>query len=158
IYRTLLERIRAQPGVISAAPVAFTPVGGSSWDEMVRPDGSNDASKQVYFNRAGAGYFKTMGTSLVPGRDFDARDTGTSPKVAIVNEMFQKMIFGGADPVGRLFRVEGSAGKADPVYQVVGVVRNTKYYELREEFRSIAYLAASQDDDPGTGVTIVIRT
>jgi putative ABC transport system permease protein len=54
--------------------------------------------------------------------------------------------------------VEGPAGKPDPVYNVVGVVRNTKYYELREDFKPIAFLPMAQDDDPGTGTTFVLRT
>ena len=63
----------------------------------------------------------------------------TSGKVAIVNETFVKKVFGGAQAVGRSFRLDASAGKPDPVYQIVGVVRNTKYYELREDFVPIGF-------------------
>jgi ABC-type antimicrobial peptide transport system permease subunit len=49
-------------------------------------------------------------------------------------------------------------GRPDPLYQVVGVVRNTKYYELREDFRPVAFLPIAQDDDPGAGATFVLRT
>ncbi|HMC60834.1 MAG TPA: ABC transporter permease, partial [Candidatus Solibacter sp.] len=98
-----------------------------------------------------------MGTALVAGRDFDDRDTTGSPKVTIVNEVFAKSFFGAANPLGRTFRVEGPAGKPDPMYQIVGVVRNTKYYELREDFLPISFPAA-QNDDPDAGVTYVLRT
>jgi ABC-type antimicrobial peptide transport system permease subunit len=99
-----------------------------------------------------------MGTALLAGRDFDNRDTVGSPKVAIVNEVFAKTIFGGANPVGHTFRVEGQAGKADPIYQVVGVVRNTKYYGLREDFLAISFLPSGQDENPGADARFVLRT
>ncbi len=53
--------------------------------------------------------------------------------------------------------MEGPAGKPDPLYQVVGVVRNTKYYEIREDFLPVAFLPKGQDDQPGTGGTFVLR-
>jgi putative ABC transport system permease protein len=158
IYREMLERLRARTGAASAAQVGWTPVSGAGWDENVWADGSSAAHQDCMFNRAGPGYFKTMETSILAGRDFDERDTLGAPKVGIVNEAFVKLIFGGENPVGRSFRVQGPAGKPDPLYQVVGVVRNTKYYELREDFKPIGFYPMTQDDDPGAGATFVLRT
>lgn len=158
VYNELLERLRAQPGVLSAAEVGMTPISGSGWNESVRPDGFTGDAKNSYFNRYGVGYLKTMGTALLAGRDFDARDTLGTPKVAVVNEAFAKSFFEGANPVGHTFRVEGEAGKPDRVYQIVGLARNTKYYELREEFIPIAFLPALQDESPDNGATWVVRT
>jgi predicted permease len=158
VYRSLLDRLGAQPGVISAAQVLLTPVSGGGWNEMVRPESSTAAGKESYFNRVGPGYFRTMGTALVAGRDFDDRDTAGSPKVTIVNEAFAKKFFGDTNPLGRTIRVEGQAGKPDPMYQIVGVVRNTKYYELREDFLPVSFLPAAQDDSPGAEVTYMLRT
>ncbi len=157
VYRDVLDRLRATPGVISAAQVNLTPVSGSGWNENVWADGTNGKHTDCFFNRVGPQYFQTMGIGLVAGRDFNDRDTLGAAKIAIVNEAFARVIFGGGNPVGRAFRVEGPAGKPDPVYQVVGMVRNTKYYEIREEFMPLAYLAEAQDDDPGPGVTFVVR-
>jgi ABC-type lipoprotein release transport system permease subunit len=94
---------------------------------------------------------------LVAGREFDERDTVKAPKVAIVNEAFAKSIFNGQNPVGKAFRSEAGAGKPDDVYQIVGLVRNTKYYELREDFRPIAFVAVLQDTDPNAGANFVVR-
>jgi predicted permease len=166
VYRNLLDRLAAQPGVISAAKVQMTPVSGSGWNERVQADGSTEAATRVnqesFFNRVGPGYFRTMGIALVAGREFDDRDTLGSPKVAIVNETFVKRFFGGGNPgvnpLGRVFRVQGQAGKPDPMYQIAGVVRNTKYYELREDFLPIAFLPSSQEESPEAGATFVLRT
>ncbi|HTB15322.1 MAG TPA: ABC transporter permease [Bryobacteraceae bacterium] len=159
VYREVRERLQARTGAPSVAQVGWTPVSGAGWDETVWADGSSNPQRtDVMFNRAGPEYFKTMETSFLAGRDFDQRDNLTSPKVAIVNEAFAKTIFGGENPVGRLFRVRGDAGKPDPVYQVVGLVRNTKYYELREDFRPISFLPIAQSDDPWSDAVYVLRT
>jgi predicted permease len=136
----------------------MTPVSGSGWDQNAWAEGAAGPHIDSMFNRAGPGYFRTMGTSFLAGRDFDEHDNLAAPKVAIVNEEFARKIFHGENPVGRLFRREESADKPDTLFRVVGLVRNTKYYELREDFRPIAYVSEAQDDDPGPDGTFVLRT
>ena len=158
VRRQTLEKLRVRTGALSAGQVDMTPVSGSGWDQSTWAEGSAGPRVDTMFNRAGPGYFRTMGTSFIAGRDFDEHDSLTAPKVAIVNEEFARRIFHGQNPVGRTFRREESAGKPDTSLLVVGLVRNTKYYELREDFRPIAVVAAGQDDDPGDGETFVLRT
>jgi hypothetical protein len=98
-----------------------------------------------------------MGTRVMAGREFNDRDTLSSPKVAIVNEMFARKFFAGANPVGRTFHLEAEAGKPEPLFQIVGLVRNTKYYELREDFKPLAFFPVAQDEDPGPGARFVLR-
>jgi predicted permease len=159
LHRELLERLSAQPGVVSVAQVGFTPISGSGWNNNVGPDNTaaEASGKESFFNRAGPGYFRTMGTPLLAGREFDERDTLSSPPVAIVNEEFARKFFGGANPVGRTFRMEAQAGKPEPLYQIVGLVRNMKYYRLREDFIPTAFFAPAQDEDPGSSALFVVR-
>jgi putative ABC transport system permease protein len=159
VYRDLLERLSTRRGILSAAQVWFTPISGSGWNNDVGPDGTaaSGSGKESFFNRVGPNYFHTMGTPVIAGRDFNDRDTLSSPKVAIVNEMFARKFFAGANPVGRTFRLEAGAGKPEPLYQIVGLVKNTKYYEVREDFLPIGFFPIAQDDDPGAGVTFVLR-
>jgi predicted permease len=126
---------------------------------MVGPDGTTAAAsgKEGWFNRAGPGYFHTMGTRLIAGREFTERDTLSSPKVAIVNEMFARKFFNGANPVGHTFHLEAEAGKPEPLFQIVGLVANTKYYELREDFKPLGFFPIAQDETPGPGVNFVLR-
>jgi len=158
VYRELLERLRVRTGAASVAQVGWTPVSYTGWDENVWADGTNAAHQHCLFVRSGPGYFRTMETALLAGRDFDDRDDRTAPKVAIVNEAFAQKVFGGDNPVGRSFRVFGPAGKPDPVYQIVGLVRNTKYYELREDYQPISFLPMAQDESPDAEATYVLRT
>jgi putative ABC transport system permease protein len=160
VNRELLQKLSSGRGVVSVAQVLLTPVSGSGWDSPVRPDGpgTSESGKDSFFNRIGPGYFHTMGTALVDGREFDDRDSLSSPKVAIVNQTFARKFFSGANPVGRTFHVIAEAGKPDPMYQIVGLVKNTKYYELKEDFVPIAFFPMAQDDDPGASATFVLRT
>jgi predicted permease len=159
IFRELHDKFASRPGVVCVTQVYFTPVSGSGWNDDVGPDGSVAAGskKDTLFNRVSPGYFRTMGTSLLAGRDFDEHDNLTSPKVAIVNEMFAKKFLGGVNPVGHTFNLEAAAGKPETLYQIVGLMRNAKYYELREDFRPIAFVPMAQDDQPDSGGTFVLR-
>jgi predicted permease len=157
VLQDLLQRVAQKPGIAAAAQVAMAPISGSGWNGTVLIQ-ANDAGKESFFNRSGPGYFRTMGTSLQAGRDFTDRDNLSAPKVAIVNEVFASRFFDGANPVGRTFRHEREAGKPDGVYEIVGLVRNTKYYGLREDFRPIAFYPVAQDEDLRSGSTFVVRT
>src|SRR5205814_9347247 len=69
IYREILEALRARTGALSAAQVGWTPVSGSSWDENTWADGSSAARLDCLFNATGPGYFRTMETGFLAGRD-----------------------------------------------------------------------------------------
>jgi hypothetical protein len=99
-----------------------------------------------------------MGTSLIAGRDFLDTDTVSSPRVAIVNQMFARNFFGGANPIGSTFGVIQGGGKPDELYEVVGLVKNTKYSTLREEFTPIAFLSEAQDEHPDLEAQFAIRS
>ncbi len=159
IYRDFSDRLSSLRGVVSEAQVGSTPVSGSSWDNLVGPDGAPAAGsgKSAFLNRAAPGYFQTMGTRLLAGREFNDRDTLSSPKVAIVNEVFSQLMFGGDNPVGRTFHLEAEAGKPEPLFQVVGLIENTKYRTLKEDFNPIAFFPMAQDESPGTYATFVMR-
>lgn len=155
---SLLERIRAIPGVESAAVAHELPLrdwgGASAW-----MDGQNATqAKDTSLSRIGSEYFKTLKIAMLSGRDFDSRDTVDSPKVAIVNEAFAREFLGGRNPVGQRFWIAATPGSPDTPYEIVGLVRNTKYEELREEFGPIAYYASAQDAGAGPGTQVLIRS
>ncbi len=158
VYRELRDRLSAIPGVVSTAQISFTPVSGGTWNNLAAPDEAPAArGKLTYINEAGPDYFTTMGTPLLAGRDFNDRDTSSSPKVALVNQMFARTFFGGANPVGHTFHMAADAGKAGPVFQIVGLVRNTKYSELREDFKPIAFFCMTQEENLAASATFVLR-
>ena len=159
VFNEMRERIAGEPGVSAVSTVFLSPFSGSGWNETVRSDGGTGADgKLSWFNRIGPGYFHTLQTPVLAGRDFDERDGANAPKVAIVNEEFARQLFAGANPVGRSFRAEAEAGKPDEVYQIVGLVKNTKYNGLREESRVIAFLPIAQDPETPEDLTFLVRS
>lgn len=159
VYEQIQERIEAQPGVVSVGMIWLSPFSGSGWNQGVTPEGKDAAAKKdVWMNRVGPGYFRTMETQLIAGRDFGRTDDLSAPRVAIVNETFAKTMFDGSNPVGRTFRVEESADKPDSVYQIVGLVKNTKYHGLREEFRPIAFFPLNQDEKIPGDISFMVRS
>ena len=155
----LVERITAIPGVVSASDANIVPLFGSGWGNDVWMEGSTSAeAKSCLFSRVRPDYFKTMTVPLVAGRDFDDRDTAQSTMVAIVNDAFAKEVNGGANPVGARFRRQATPVAPETVFEVVGLVKNTKYWELREEFRPIAYFPASQDPRPSEFDRVIVKS
>jgi len=153
--RQLVEQIRVIPGVTSAAHTRLTPLSGSGWNQTIYIDGKNKGVSSL--DQITPGYFATLATRLVAGRDFDNHDVAGGVHVAIVNEAFAKKFFDGANPVGKRFAFEGDKGEIPPVFEIVGVVKNTKYYELREDFKAIAFFPDTQDARPNQAANVVVR-
>lgn len=160
LRRDLLDRIRAVPGVASVAYVSITPLRGWVWDSPVGVNGSPAASSKTLsrFNDVTPGYFQTMDMRLLAGRDFDEHDSENAPKIAIVNQRFAQVFFNGANPIGKTFRRGAPAGTPEPEFQVVGLVSNSKYVHVKEDFQPIAFVPASQRGVPGAGMSFVVRT
>ncbi len=104
-----------------------------------------------WFDKVSARYFQTMGMPLIAGRDFNDHDTPASPEVAIVNQEFSNKFLNGANPIGKQFRVLVGPGEPEHVLQIVGLVKNSKYQNLRENFKPLVYVAVTQEKEPGTG-------
>jgi len=160
IERDLLARVRAIPGVDAAAATYIVPLSGMGWNDNIVVDG---VVQQDYpnFNQVSPGYLQTFRVPLLRGRDFDARDTATSENVAIVSKAFVKKYLSGRDPIGQTFTVQTGPGVHAPSYHVVGVVKDMKYSDLREDFKPLALLPTAQNTRPDPfyeGTTIIVRS
>ncbi len=156
--RDLVKRVQAIPGIESAAHAMLVPFGGSSWNDDVINEGSDQDAGVAWLNYLGPDYFKTVGTPLLAGRDFDDRDTATSVKVAIVNQAFARKILKGADPLGKRFRIHEAPGKPRPLYEIVGVTADNKFQDMHEEYLPFMYFPATQQEKPSPDDQILIRS
>ncbi len=156
--RDLVKRVQAIPGVKSAAHAMLIPFGGSTWNDNVLTEGSDKDAGVAWMNYLGPGYFQTIGTPLLAGRDFDDRDTATSVKVAIVNQAFVQKILKGADPLGKRFRIHEPPGKPRPLYEIVGVTKDNKFQDMHEEFLPFMNFPATQQEKPSPDDQILIRS
>jgi predicted permease len=157
LHERLLDAVRAVPGVQSAASVRMIPLTGESWTGQVVVDGVQH-HKQTYFNRVSPAFFQTMGTPLVAGRDFTPDDSARSRPVAIVTKAFARELLGARNPIGATFQMPALPGTRQPTVEIVGLVNDTKYADVREPFEPIAFFPASQDPRPLEYINLVVRT
>lgn len=157
--RQILERIRELPGVDSAAHAAVVPVSGNGInDDIWMTGGDKSKRKTSWFNYVSSDYFKTMGTPLLAGRDFNETDSPTAAKVAIVNEEFARQLTGGGNPVGKSFRRESTSVEPELDFQIVGLVTTTKYEGLRDDPSPIVYLPVAQLPQQDSDTQVVVRS
>jgi predicted permease len=141
-YGELLDRIRAIPGVRSAALASVPLLHGWEWDNTVSVEGhqaKDGENMSAYMNSVSPGYFKTMGLAILEGRDFDQRDVKENSKVAIVNQRFARHYFGSRSAIGRhIGGANGPQSKLDT--EIVGVVADSLYEGPREGVRRQAFI------------------
>jgi putative ABC transport system permease protein len=138
LVHSALERLRALPGVQSAAITRRVPLNDNCViGTRLRAD-SSSASIPVQYecNNVGPDYFRTMGIPLQRGREFTAADRKGSQPVAIVNETFARKLFGNADPVGHTITTDFTDEKSK---LIVGLVRDSKYFTFGEKQRLAVY-------------------
>ena len=146
LYQELQQRLGAIPGVSSASFADITPLSGSSSNQIVHVEGYVPKSRKdmvVWTNSISPGFFVTMETPLIAGRDFNEHDTLHAPLVAVIDESMASKFFGSPlSAVGKTFR-NGWNEISGPI-QIIGVVKDTKYTSLRAEGEAIAYYPLSQ--------------
>jgi predicted permease len=143
LYRKILDRVRAVPGVESAS-LSFMPLlSGARRVESVRVEGYEFGKEEpngVRQIRVTPGYFETVGMTLAEGRGFDERDRAGSPQVAVVNQKFAQRFFAGRTAVGGHVSFDGQ----NPSIEIVGVAGDAKYNDMREEEPEMVFLPVYQ--------------
>jgi predicted permease len=110
------------------------------------------------FTWVSPGYFDTMGIPVVRGRGFSENDTPASTRVAIVNQTFVRRFLGGADPIGQTFRGMQEGDYPTTLYEIVGVIPDTQYNDLRGRTPPMTFEPASQLGDPGPWTGLMIHS
>ena len=151
----LIDRVKALPGVESAAFARMTPLSyGSFSSTPTAVDGYQsppDEQPIVQYNEVGPDYFVTMGIPLVSGREFNRADDEKSVLVAIVNETMAAKYWGGRNPIGERVQVKGRW------MQVVGIAKDSKYQSVRETRKPFFYVPLRQNFVRGPGLNIRTR-
>ena len=145
----LLARLQTIPGVRSAALGRTLPVQRSGMRTSIESDGYTPAAgeiPQADLNIVTPGFFETLGTRLVAGRDFDARDTAASTQVAIISESMARRYWPGVkNPVGRRIMNLGPPGVGG---EIIGVVKDVRFRSLRRAPDPTVYVPVSQSYTP----------
>ncbi len=148
----LIDRLRALPGVESAAFARVTPLGYGTYSSTpIAVDGYQSTPEEqptVDYNQVGPAYFATLGIPLFSGREFTRDDDENAPLVAIVNRTMVARYWGGQDPIGRRLQVKGGWAR------VVGVAADSKYESMREGPKPFFYVPLRQDFTRGPALNI----
>ena len=152
-YQSVLDELRVLPGVTTAsastvAPVSTTYYFASSIEKVGTTEFPANQLRFA-FNSIAPGYFATLRIPLLAGRDFDFRDTVSSPKVGIISERLAARFTG--NPIGQLVVT------SDGSFEVVGVAKDSRYARVKDAPRDVVYLPMFQSSRIGVGPTFEIR-
>lgn len=151
-FTQLLDRIRSEPGVISAATAYNVPLGPGGWQNAYHVEGVPPEEGAQYsfaeVNSVSTDYFRTMGIPLLAGREFTRQDDADAPPVLIVGEAMANRYWPGEDPVGK--RVKwGSFESENDWMEVVGVAGEVKVNGVLQDALPQIYVPHWQDNDSG---------
>jgi predicted permease len=158
IWSRFIERVREVPGVSSAAVATMNPLSG--WQRGVAiaihgPAQGPAKDRGISINQVTDGYFETTGIRLLAGRVFTHRDRSGSLRVVILNETAARAFFGADSPLGRKVNFPGQ--RVADEFEIVGVVADARYRDLRTPDARMAYVPLEQAIDPITGVVLAVR-
>jgi predicted permease len=149
LFERLEDELAAIPGVTSVSGGMVPLVGGSNWNSSVAVEGFDagpDTDTTSAMNQVGPAYFRTVGIRLLAGREFTRADAAGAPKVAIVNEQFTKKFNLGRTAVGKRM---SAGGPRTLDVEIVGVVQDAKYSEVRDPAPPQFFLPYRQDERLG---------
>ncbi len=153
----ILDRIRALPQVEGAGSSTKIPLTGGSWTLAISVEGrtvKDDWSRVAWVS---PGFFQALDVPVLAGRNFTRADTVTSPRVMLVNETFVKRYLKDRPAVGIRVRTAKEPGYPETDYQIVGVVRDVKYSDLREDIPPTSFVPDEQAPEPRPWMAIVVR-
>jgi putative ABC transport system permease protein len=153
-WENTLERISVAEGVQGASLARIVPMG-QGLERMKVFEPASGTFLDIESNNVGPRYFTTMGIPVLRGREFDQRDRKGTRDTVIVNERFAAMMWPGEDPIGKEIRAKGLPGGGSA--EVIGVVRDVKYRDLRGEFGPIFYRALLQSSS-SDAMTLHVRS
>src|SRR5580700_5891457 len=153
-FKQLTERVRSLPSVRDAAVASSIPMGNNNSLDNIFPEGqpNDDKSKTqaAFDDSVQPGYFRTAGTPVIQGREFNEDDNAAAPHVAVINETCANEIWPGQNPIGKVFRTK----KDGPPIQVVGLTRTGKYLFLYEKPQLYAYFPMAQSYSAGVNLFV----
>ena len=159
-YQEVLTRVTAMPGVRSASFCAPAPLSGAGAAGFVNVEGYQERpsdKRWIEISHAAPDYFRTMGIPVLRGRAFTSRDQSDG-RTVIINETFNRRYFAGRDPIAKRITLYHVTLDPEPKsYEVIGVVADAHYSEIREQANGGVYLPAFHDGFMNAN-NLVIRT
>ena len=151
-YQELLDRVRALPGVQTAATSYVLPMAPGGWQTAFHVEGEPPEQGAVYtfaeVSSVSADYFRAMGIPMLQGREFTRSDGPQAPQVVVVDELLAQRHWPNEDPVGKRLKF-GTFDSGNPWMEVVGVVGHVKVNGVVQDALPQFYIPHWQDDERG---------
>ena len=147
-FERLAVDLQTMPGVSSVGLSTMPILNGYAWQNAVEAKGFQGQPKQdqPVLNMIGPDYFAALGIPLLAGRAFTTRDVGPAAEYAVVNQAFVREYLPGGNPLGKRFRLVNSEDPSQmPDIEVIGLIPDMKYRDLRETPPAQAYFPYYQD-------------
>ncbi len=157
LFDRVEERLRGIPGVTGVTVSRVPLLAGSNWGTDVNVEGfptGPDVDNNSRTNQVGEGYFSTLGVELLSGREFTTADNLGAAQVAVVNQAFAKKFNLGQEAVGKFM---STSGPDSLNIQIVGLVRDAKYSEVKGEIPPLFFTPWRQDGSVGE-INFYVRT
>lgn len=150
-YRRLDEELSTEPGIQSVSSALVPLLSSSRFVRSLTMEGEEagtDRDSFTDYNTVSEDFFSTFSLPIIAGRGFAASDVEGSAQVAIVNESFVRK-YGLADPIGHRFGINEDEGIPEPRIEIIGIVPDAKYSEVKDDAPAQYYLPLGADSWPG---------
>ena len=158
-FKELTERVRTVPGVEAASATGTLPLGGNNWGRSLTVENfpvlSVGQAPVIQHTVVTPGYFRTMGITLLAGRDFTDADITGAPPVTIIDERLAREYWPNESAIGKRVRF-GPPEDNEPWHTIVGVVSTVRHQRVQEDTRKSVYLPHQQVAT--NGLSLVART
>lgn len=161
LFQQAEAELAALPGVTGVTAALVPVLAGSNWGTDVAVEGFQrgpDIDSGARYNEVGPAYFTTLGMQILAGRELDESDAEGAPKVAVINEAFAKKF--NLDPrqaVGKFMSSNPGESDGELDTEIVGVVRDAKYSEVKQEVPPLFFTSYRQNPQLGW-ISFYVRT
>ena len=158
IWSGFIERVQEVPGVTAAAVATMNPLSGRDRGVAIAihgPAPGPEKDRGIHINQVTDRYFETTGIRLLAGRSFTPQDRSGSLRVAVLNETAARAFFGAEIPLGR--KVNFPKQRVEDEFEIIGIVADTRYEDLRTPDERMVYVPLEQAIDPITSAVVAVR-
>jgi predicted permease len=155
-YKTLQQRIGSLPGVKGVSFASRPPIGAGTGRSggFIKGYTSPDSAIEFFRHQIGPGYFEALGVTIVAGRGIQEQDTVNAHRVVVINEKLARTYFHGDNPIGHIMNF----GSAQMEFEIVGVVRDVRYSQIRNDAPATVYFSYLQFLSIPNAMTFEVRT
>jgi predicted permease len=147
LYARVVQRLSGLPGVVAVSASVSGPFSGTRNRGAFQIEGYTPARNEPMVTLKDwvtSDYFRTVGLAIRQGRGFGPQDSDNSRRVSVISEAMARRYFPNQSPIGKRWGTSSNFGLDG--FEIVGVVEDARYNDVRAESANMAYISAPQDE------------